>query len=383
MFSVQQLLEGLFSTQTFKNDELPEAQEPRNPHKLEVEDARRLIALGDGKNFVAGAGNGKLYVFRTNTKGKAKDIVDGKMNPALKNSFKALAPLGGSVFATGDDKALVTTWDAKNREPNATIELHNNEVSSIVALSEDSFLVGTATGHLGSFGHRAGRALQEVAVVHDAHDGVITALVAKNGLVVSTSNDRTAKVWDMESLKPLSTLNHGHSVLAVDVDSHFIVTGCTEGEIRVYRNGEDYALEKIMRGLHGNGAVRSVTLLPDNVLMSTGVDGCVVFTDIFYQKPMERVQFDGPVYAASVLRDGRIVTCGKVAEVNQIFEPPTGLVELVKAHAREVFGAEVDEPKDQEVSKVKKKSAAKRLNHAIKHIAHDIAAAARNPQVSS
>ncbi len=382
MFSVQQLLEGLFSTQTFTPEELPELQEPRNPNQLEVEDARRLIALGDGKNFVAGAGNGKLYIFRTNTKGNASAVVDGTMNPALKNSFKALAPLGGSVFATGDEKALVTTWDARSKEPNATIELHSNQVSSIVALTEDSFLVGTATGHLGSFGHRNGRSLQEVAVVNDAHAGSVTALVAKNNLVVSASTDRTAKIWSLDELKPLSVLNHGHAVLAVDLNEHFIVTGCTEGEIRVYRNGDDYQLEKILRGLHGSGAVRSVTLLPDNIVMSTGTDGCVVFTDIFYQKPIERVQFSGPVYAASVLRDGRIVTCGKVAEVNQVFEPPTGLVELVKAHARNVFGVEENEVKEEPV-KPKKKSAAKRLNHALKHIAHDIAAAARNPNVNA
>lgn len=346
MFSVQQLLEGLFNTHTFNQGELAGAVEPHNAYDLNINNARKLIATDDGDYFISGSDDGKLHLFETDTVGynSAVGVFDGNMHAAMNSSIRALCALGNGVFVSGDDKALLTTWDAVSREPRATIELYNNEVSSITALSADSFLVGTRTGRLGSFGHSDGRALQEASVQSNAHSQEVTALVSYGDVVISGSLDRTAKIWNKQSLRAVHTLQHGSGVLAVDANIHVIVTGSTDGEVRLYRNtrSDDYPLETIMRGLHGSSAVRSVKLLPDNIVMSTGADGNVVFTDILYQHLVKRISVGSEIYAAEILRDGRVAVCGLEKNSCLVFDAPHELEQVIHQYVKKVFDVEDD-----------------------------------------
>jgi len=329
MFSVQQLLTGLFSTHTFNSDEQLDPVSPHNAYYLNISDARKLIATDDGDYFITGSDDGKLHLFETDTVGynSAVGVFDGNMHAVMNSSIRALCALGNGIFVSGDDKALLTTWDAVSREPRATIELYNNEVSSITALSTDSFLVGTHTGRLGSFGHRDGRAIQEVSVQSRAHSQEVTALVSHKEFAISASMDRTAKIWDKKTLRHIQTLQHGSSLLTVDANVH---------------KSDDFPLEMILRGLHGGNAVRSGKLLPDNVLMSTGDDGCVLFTDILYTKPVARIRIGGGIYAAEILRDGRVAVCGMEKTSSIVFDAPPALDKVINEYVSRVFNVEED-----------------------------------------
>jgi WD40 repeat protein len=92
--------------------------------------------------------------------------------------------------------------------------------------------------------------------------------------IVSTSNDRTAKVWDASSGSELFTLK-GHNAFVCSVsiasDSHRVATGAMDGEVIVWslRNAEQLAFN------HGTDDAK-VSWRPDgDGLITGGADGCL------------------------------------------------------------------------------------------------------------
>lgn len=335
VFGVQSLLDGIFGVHTFYADQLPDAIKVNNSVSLNERKARRLLTMPDGKFVVAGGTEGELSV--VNTDAQSNETIDENIHAEMKSNIKAIGSLGGDLFVTGDNNALIATWDAKKCEPRATVELYNNSVTAVAALSENAFIVGTVSGKLGCFEHRCGRGLQEFGVIFRAHKTEVTAIIANDQVVLTTSLDGTAKLWDSKTMVLIAALKHEHGVVHIDMDSQNIVTGTIDGEIRVFRNDDKHTLEKIFRGLHEKTGVTFVKLLGNDTLLSAGMDGIVAFTDMSEKKCIVRVNTNIAIRSVAILGDGRIAICGVDGTESRIIKAPKEVSSVMSKHADRMF----------------------------------------------
>jgi WD40 repeat protein len=98
-------------------------------------------------------------------------------------------------------------------------------------------------------------------------------------IVVSGSNDRTIKTWDITSGSCLSTLNVGSTVYSVHFspDGHTVAAGCLNGTVQII----DVATAEVKRPLRGHDLeVMSVSWSPDGTRLASGsLDARVLIWD--------------------------------------------------------------------------------------------------------
>ena len=154
-----------------------------------------------------------------------------------------------------DTPGLVCTFYVRTGERLGRVHIpgvHNRlRVSKI---SDTEFVVGSDNGSLYFFLHDRGRNLKEISRIWKAHMMEIWSMAYHENVIVSGSADWTARLWDLDSRKRLAVLHHNEGVADVAISDDVIVT-CSQrspvqyrtGDIRIYNNGDGYALVKILR----------------------------------------------------------------------------------------------------------------------------------------
>ncbi len=155
--------------------------------------------------------------------------------------------------------ATLSTWNVRSGQSLESIFLRGEfyyEVSC--KISDTEFIVGCSEGHLFCFEHEGGRNLRETKRTWKAHTDTIMNISVHNGVIVTTSSDWTARLWDAETKKRLAVLYHDGKVLDTAISDQYIVTCSRYGpshweksELRIFRNSEGYSLTKILRTLDG------------------------------------------------------------------------------------------------------------------------------------
>ena len=165
-----------------------------------------------------------------------------------------------------DTPPLVCTFYARTGELLAKVNVSEMcSLTSVSKISDNEFVVGSENGNLYFFAHDEGRNLKETARVRKAHMDAIWSLSYYKDVVVSASADWTAQLWATQTKKRIAILHHDQAVEDVAIVSEYIVT-CSrysrmlfrKGEVRIYKNGDGYALLKILRHTHSVGNVKIV-----------------------------------------------------------------------------------------------------------------------------
>jgi WD40 repeat protein len=128
----------------------------------------------------------------------------------------------------------LVVFDVNNYRVNLRWHAHDGGVNSLLFTSTNQLLSGGKDGHIRVWkGHEC---------IHSfpAHRGVVYGLQEIGNRVVSCSRDKSIKVWDMETLKPLQKLTfHRQSVnLLVQQNAHSFVTASDDHRIAHWEYAE-------------------------------------------------------------------------------------------------------------------------------------------------
>jgi WD40 repeat protein len=210
---------------------------------------------------------------------------------ALPSRAEALAvSSSGDLIATGSVDGIVRVWDRSRRmlvaehdfgeksRKVAAVAFHpQDERWLVVGLSDGPLNEGPLNEGLLNEGleplvawNRATGEFRRPAVEHRHAGGVVQAVFAADGKsLLTASHDRTAKLWNWETLKPTTFAGHTGTVwsAALSADGKKVATASDDGTVRIW----DVATGTQRRSKVGQripfaqhqGAVHAVVFLPD------------------------------------------------------------------------------------------------------------------------
>ncbi len=159
---------------------------------------------------------------------------------------------------------VISTWCTRSslRIDSLTIR-RSSFFLGICKLNETEFLVGGLEGHLNYISHKNGYDLVETKRIWKAHQCPINAIVFRDEIIVSTSDDWTAKIWDAKNKTQLSTLYHNGPVHDATISDRYILTHEEDAQtLRVFANSEAFPLVKVFR----TGGIESLKFLNNGLL---------------------------------------------------------------------------------------------------------------------
>lgn len=299
--------------------------------------AWHIVALSDGR-LVATCSQDHVRIFNVG------DMRSAEFRASNRPVLALCALGGGNVVVSSWCCGRVVMHIGDRILGEATMD--NGDFGTAIAqIDADHFVCATVKGDLRVYEHHNGWMLRERARVH-AHSLRVCGVAAYKGVIVTASADASAAVWCVRSLCRMATLRHGAAVSCVSVRGTRIATGSMR-DVRIYRNGEDYALLLVVRAPHGTPAaiLRSVSLIGDTLLLSSaGGDSDIMFTCLIRERSVAKVQaaeLDG-VYGVAVLPDSRIAACGisTYGPCGVVIPAPTVIAARIQAHAKALFNGE-------------------------------------------
>lgn len=134
----------------------------------------------------------------------------------------------------GSKDGYLLAFDVAEYAVNVRWHAHDGGVNSLLLTSTNQLVSGGKDGHIRVWkGHECIHSIP-------AHRGVVYGLQEVNNSIVSCSRDKSIKVWNMESLKPLQKLTfHRQSVnQLVQQNAHSFVTASDDHRIAHWEYAE-------------------------------------------------------------------------------------------------------------------------------------------------
>lgn len=243
------------------------------------------------------------------------------------------------LLATGDCGGVLCIWRASTGKCLYRCKHGGDGLWSIAVMDSSRFVVGTGNGSLIFFGHHEGDHVIIMQTLKGAHEKLIRSISICKSRMVTCSVDRTAKAWDIETLKEMGVMRgHEGDWQGVATDGKYIVTTTGyEGEnlalnaIYVW-DAETICLLRVFGVKHGNKII-SVTLLGQTHVLTASVDRTLLLTEISTGNSADPISLPFPILGAAVTNDGRIAVCGK-EEAAVIFPPPPAYSAAIAAEMR-------------------------------------------------
>lgn len=246
-----------------------------------------------------------------------------------------LVHVEGDVLASAGEDGKLIMWSAEHGRAIEALWLSNHSVRT-VASRAGHIIVGTTTGDLITYAHQGGRHLTRVSRTICAHKSRIWNVIIAGSVLLTGAKDHTVDVWNIELITRRAVLVHTYSVRDITASDGHIVT-CSADELRVYRNGADYALLRVVTGLHvktgldeRSAWLNSVNFIGAGTVVTASFDGILTFTDVETARPVARVRTAcNGIYSATVLPCGRVVVTEQGDVLNEIIELPRSVLELI------------------------------------------------------
>lgn len=305
---------------TFTPGELPVAEPLELSFGLDghPKGVNSIASLPDGKSVATACWDGHVRTFALGADG----AVHGRGEllhdlDAHNGAVYCVCALGGDIIASsGVRDGKLSTWRASTGELVQTVEASASGVLAVAALGLGRFVVGAKNEDVGDlvfFCHNEGRQITENARVPSAHLQWVNDMAVCHGALITASNDKTAVVWDTASYSKRAVLRGSTGdVCCVAANDRLIATGSGDKMIRIYRNGDDFAVTAILFGLHKD-AIWSLKFLGKELLMSASLDGTAAFSELPEAGQISvpaRLQVGFRVYSTMVLCDGYLGLAG-------------------------------------------------------------------------
>lgn len=185
-------------------------------------------------------------------------------------------------------------------------------LTSVPKLDEDKLIVAGFFGSLRIVKHKSGLSFQVHKSLNDPHSEFVRNIVKHRDLIVTCSDDYTAKLWDAPSFCPLATLRQSNRVNSAAVNDVNIVTACEDGNVYVYKNTTPCFLDGVFC-LNGSSNSRqfATVFLNDGIVVVGGYDAFIFFISLSTKSILSKMRMrHGFVISFARLSDGRIAVGG-------------------------------------------------------------------------
>ena len=194
----------------------------------------------------------------------------------------AFAPDGQTLASGGQDNVIVV-WDLASGKPLKQLRGHASHVRSVAYSPDGALLLSGGRDAQVKLWSPATYAEEGdlVAGDVDSRDAILSARFSRDGKrIVTAERDRTASVWDADSLQRLEHFAEGHDFLASSAiffaDGSRLATGAGDGTVRLW----DVATGAENLKLEGTGPTSALDVSDDSKLIATGgLDGEAIIWD--------------------------------------------------------------------------------------------------------
>lgn len=316
---------------TIKADALPRPAPPARytPLFTQSDSVNRVVVIQQYEVVATACNDGNVRVYSYDTRGDPVHVMS-----AHSDTVEDMAHVGGDVLVTTGADGMLITWSALKGKPLEAMKLEERAVRAVAALPSGDIVVGTMCGDLIFITHANGRKLERGARVHRAHSCQIFDLVSKAGVLLTLADDWAVGVWDATTRARRAILAHSHWVMCASATRERIAT-VNKSELRIYRNGDDYALQAVIRGLHSADMLFAVAFAAPTVVMTGGADGMLAFASVDSpHSAVARVRTScNGIWDAALMSDGRVVVAERGDCENAIIELPQPVLDIVAPSA--------------------------------------------------
>ena len=188
----------------------------------------------DGECVVSGSSDGTAGVW--NVEGGRTAL--GQIRTGHKEVYAVIYSPDASQIATGGfNRDAVKIWDAKTGRLLSTIA-HNTPVWSLAWTSDQRRLLSGSGGGLIRIFNTATLICHEITRLVGHKGGISTiSLFRSDRFLVSASWDKTARLWNLDTNRPVGPpLQHGDNLnrAAISTDGKLLVTGCDDDNAYVW-----------------------------------------------------------------------------------------------------------------------------------------------------
>eukprot|EP01102_Stenamoeba_stenopodia_P000641 TRINITY_DN1060_c0_g1_i14.p1 TRINITY_DN1060_c0_g1~~TRINITY_DN1060_c0_g1_i14.p1 ORF type:complete len:932 (+),score=310.40 TRINITY_DN1060_c0_g1_i14:270-3065(+) len=201
----------------------------------------QVVEMRD-EQIMFGDDEGKVHVLDRQT-----NSVDSISSDSHQDGVARMVRLSNDHIATGSHDKAIKIWNVQDKSCCQTLRSHTNSVWAITETKDGSLVSGSNDKTVKIwkrqekrwlFGWRTQQYEYQLECTLVGHNGYVNSVIElESGLIASSSDDETIRLWDRKTRSCVGTLlGHSDSVCQIEeVEEGIIVSGSHDKTIRVWR----------------------------------------------------------------------------------------------------------------------------------------------------
>ena len=270
-------------------------------HAIEGTDYVRAIAMThDGSGIVSGSDDGIISVW---------DIGNGKLLRSIKTQngiIKSVAVMpDNSKIISGAVDGIINIWNPYNKKLLPPFEEHFRDVLAVAVTPDSSQVISGSDDKTVNVLNWRERKLM-YSVQKGYRSGVSTVAVTSDGLRVISGSDKLLSVWDLGDKNLGEHIDSVKSLLVVP-DKLQIISGSDDKTVKIW----DLYSGRLQRTLKHAKNVNVVSITPDGSKLFFGIDGgAIQIFDLVSGEPSYLKGHGRNVNALALTSDGSLLISG-------------------------------------------------------------------------
>ena len=261
--------DGISSDAGQSNDTNPKQHSKKKEREKVVERARQVVDEVVGRN----AGSSLLDQFKSQSTSFESIVPTCKLRSFAGHGEEILSlatSQSGQYLATGSLDRTVKLWDCRHVGSIRTLEVATKGISDIHFSPLDDFVLFSS---LDSSAYLYSMTTWRRRHALTGHQGAVTAgRILLEQKAVTTSMDRSIRLWDLNSGYIITSKNDVSGILSLDVlPGSFAVTGHANGHLRLWDLKRLDNVSDLVPSNARNQRVVSVVVSPDGTTILMGV----------------------------------------------------------------------------------------------------------------